>query len=192
MLELELIPHVRRVRIGTKVPAFDPDRITSELLEALACSRHEVALMLHFDHPRELVAESIKTIAQLDEVAQLRNQCPILRGINDNSSTLVDLCNQLLRANVQPYYFFQCRPTAGNESFSLSLKTAFNIYSATISRLSGLARPRFAASTRLGKLEILDVSYSELIGRWWRSPDPTRRMRLFRQAITHSTRWPDV
>ena len=64
------IEHVRIVRIGSKMPAFDPWRLRRDpelqrLLTSHPRERQRLYLMAHFDHPRELTAEALAELAGL-------------------------------------------------------------------------------------------------------------------------------
>jgi lysine 2,3-aminomutase len=107
---LRSIDHVKIIRIGSKVPAYNPHRITGDpsLLQMVA--RHSkpdkrIYVMTHFDHPREMTDAAREAIAQLQQSgAVLMNQTPLIRGINDNPDVLAELFNRhlsVLRVPVQ-------------------------------------------------------------------------------------------
>ena len=53
---LDEIPHLRRLRVHTRLPIVIPQRVTSELLELLNGSRLTAVMVVHANHPRELEA----------------------------------------------------------------------------------------------------------------------------------------
>ena len=61
LAQLRQIPHVRIIRIGSKMLAFDPMRILQNLelqqiFREFSQPQQRIYLMTHFDHPRELTA----------------------------------------------------------------------------------------------------------------------------------------
>lgn len=154
------IPHVRVLRVGTKVPAFDPDRIDSEMLdcfEPFQTAGRSVYFMVHFNHPRELTPRSRHCLTQvLEQGIAIYNQTPLLKDINSSPSVLTDLLAELSNIGVTPYYVFQCRPTAGNDHFTLPLQDGLEIVEQTRRELNGLAKSfRYVGSCSDGKVEVL-------------------------------------
>lgn len=163
LTQLRALPHVRIIRLGSKVPAFEPSRITDELLEMLA--RHtgpaaRVYVMAHFNHPRELTSEALAGLARLQRAGvTVVNQTPLLRKVNDDPVVLGELLDRLSWAGVTPYYVFQNRPVAGNASFVVPLAEAYEIVEGAKARTSGLGkRIKFCMSHATGKIEVLAVA----------------------------------
>ena len=161
---LRQIPHVKIIRFGSKLPAFNPMRIyeDDELLETLATySRPDakIYVMAHFNHPRELTPEAYKGIKALQSAnVIIVNQTPILRGINSDPNVFGELLDKLSWAGVTPYYVFQNRPVAGNADFVLPFKDAYNVIEAAKAKTSGLGkRLKYVMSHTSGKIEILAV-----------------------------------
>ena len=161
---LRAIPHVRIIRLGSKMPAFDPWRILDdpELHEAFrtySTPEQRIYLMAHFDHPRELTEPAILGIdAAIRNGVICVNQCPIIKGINDDSDVLAEMWDTLSFIGCPPYYLFQGRPTAGNEAYEVPLVRSWEIFHEAQRRGSGLARrARFCMSHESGKVEILAV-----------------------------------
>ena len=182
---LREIPHVKTVRIGSKVPAFDPERILGdpELLDTL--SEHStpdqrIYLMVHFDHPRELTDLAVHAIdALLRSGVICANQNPILAGVNDDSDTLAALFQKLSRIGCPPYYLFQGRPTQGNAAFAVPIVRGWQILQGALAQCSGLeARARFVMSHETGKIEILHVGGDTITLRYHRAMDPAQRGRV--------------
>jgi len=136
------VRHVRTVRLGSKVPAVMPERITPELAKLLA--GHRVWLQLHFIHPDELTDE---VRAALDTLAEagvpMVSQTVLLKGINDDADTLADLFYGLLENRVKPYYLFQCDPVLGSSSFRTPVQKGLDLMKELQGRVSGLALPNF-------------------------------------------------
>jgi lysine 2,3-aminomutase len=168
---LSEIPHVQIIRMGSKVPAFDPERISDELLDTLArysTPNHRIYLMLHFNHPRELTQLVYQKVeAMLSRGLILCNQTPLLRGVNDTPETLVALQKDLASIGVVPYYIFHCRPTYGNNRFMISIQEGLQIVNAARVQLSGLARRfRYVGSHTTGKIEIVGQLHDQIVLRY--------------------------
>ena len=156
------VPHVKIIRIGTKMPAFEPQRLTRDpslmdLIRTHSVGEKKIYIMAHFTHPRELTSESLECLDALQRAGAITvNQTPLIAGINDHSDVLADLLSRLSFSGVTPYYVFQCRPTLGNRSYSVPLETAWQIFSQAQTRCSGLAkRARFVMSHKTGKVEVM-------------------------------------
>jgi lysine 2,3-aminomutase len=114
---LRAIPHVEIIRIGTKVPAVLPQRITPRLVRLLR-RFHPLWMSLHFTHPDECTPEAFRACALLaDAGIPLGSQTVLLRGVNDRVETMRDLVHQLLKMRVRPYYLYQCDPITGSAHF---------------------------------------------------------------------------
>jgi len=176
---LRQIDHVRIIRIGSKLPAFDPWRVLDDAaLQAVfrkaSTPRRRVYLMAHFDHPRELTDAAIEGIA-----CCIRNgvicvsQCPLVKGVNDDPDVLAKLYRKLSYIGCAPYYLFQGRPTAGNEPYEVPIVRGWEVFTEALSRGSGLIRrPRFVMSHASGKVEILAVDEERIYMRYHRAKDP--------------------
>jgi KamA family protein len=166
--DVSAVPHVRIIRIGSKMVAFNPFRVLDdpELLQLIReyCeSGTQIYVMNHFDHPRELTTEARMALQLLLKAgAQIVNQCPIIRGVNDRPQTFATLFRELSFMGCPPYYVFQGRPTAGNAPYELPIVEGYRIFTEANRLVSGLAkRARFAMSHATGKIEIcgLDDRY---------------------------------
>lgn len=170
------IPHVRTVRIGSKVPAFDPGRIIDDarlldVVRRIVSSGRSAYLMTHFDHPRELTAEARAAVAAFRAAgATCLNQCPVTAGVNDDADVLAELFQACTDAGCPQYYAFQCRPTTGNAPFIVPLVRAFGLVEAARSRVSGLSRRlRFCLSDESGKVEIVGLDDRRIYARFHRA-----------------------
>jgi KamA family protein len=177
--DLGSVPHVRVVRLGTKMVAFNPFRVLDDpdLLEVIRThceTGTQVYVVNHFDHPRELTHQAKEAIALLLRAgAQVVNQCPIIRGVNDRASTLASLFRELSYVGCPPYYVFQGRPTAGNEPFEVPLTEGLHLFTEANRHISGLAkRARFVMSHRTGKIEICGADDRFIYMRYHRSHLP--------------------
>ena len=180
---LSEIRHVRIIRIGSKMPAFNPFRVLDdpELQRLLSCystPRTRIHMMCHFDHPRELTDEAIAGVDCLIRLGVICvNQCPLIKGVNDNSGTLAAMYNELSYLGCPPYYLFQGRPTAGNEPYEVPLVRGYQIFRHALRKAkSGLAmRARFAMSHELGKVVVLKVDPEHIHLRFQRAKHKVHR-----------------
>lgn len=198
LAQLRAIEHVRIIRIGSKMPAFDPFRITGDraLLAALrehSTPRKRIYVICHYDHPRELTAASVAAVdALLRSGVVCVNQCPLIRGVNDNPAVLAELYSELSYVGCPPYYLFQCRPTAGNEPYAVPLVRGWHIFREALRRGSGLARrARYVMSHALGKLEILGVDRRHIYLRFHRAKDAARRGQFMTYKRNDAAYWLD-
>jgi lysine 2,3-aminomutase len=182
---LRAIPHVRIIRIGSKMPAFNPWRLLDDpdllaLLRKHSEPRRRIYLMAHFDHPRELTDPAVRAIdACINHGVICVNQCPLIRGVNDDPDVLSDLYRELSFIGCSPYYLFQGRPTAGNRPYQVPIVRGWDIFRETIRRGSGLARrPRFVMSHATGKIEIVGVDARYIYLRYHRSQNLAEQGRL--------------
>ncbi len=170
------VPHVRIVRIGSKMVAFNPFRVLDDpglldLIRSTCEGGTQVYIMNHFDHPRELTPESRTALRLLlNAGAQIVNQCPIIRGVNDRPQTFATLFRELSFQGCPPYYVFQGRPTAGNAPYELPIVEGFRIFTEANRLVSGLAkRARFVMSHATGKIEICGVDDQHIYMRYHRA-----------------------
>ena len=107
------------------------------------------------------------------------NQCPLIRGVNDDADTLTELYRKLSFAGVAPYYLFQGRPTAGNEPYEVPIVEGYEAFDQARRRVSGLAaRARMCMSHESGKVEILGIDDECMYMRYHRAKDPADAGRI--------------
>ena len=141
--ELRGIPHVELIRIGTKVPATLPQRITPALVRLLRTYR-PLWLSLHFTHPEELTPRTAAACRRLlDAGIPLVNQTVFLRGINDDFETLRQLNEGLLKVGVKPYYLHQGDLAAGTAHLRSSVAMGREILRKMCGTTPGYAVPLF-------------------------------------------------
>ncbi|MEJ5364255.1 MAG: KamA family radical SAM protein [Desulfosoma sp.] len=140
---LRAIRHVEVIRIGTKVPAVLPQRITRDLVRLLR-RFHPLWMSLHFTHPDELTPETAEACARLaDAGIPLGSQTVLLKGINDDIQTMKDLFQGLMRLRVRPYYLYQCDPISGSAHFRTTIRRGLEIMDGLRGHTSGYAVPSY-------------------------------------------------
>lgn len=141
--QLRQIPHVEIVRIGTKVPAVLPQRITSSLVRMLR-RYHPLLMSLHFTHPDEITPETAAACNRLaDGGISLGSQTVLLSGVNDDVSTMKALMHALVRNRVRPYYLYQCDPIPGSSHFRTSVERGLSIIRGLRGHTSGYCVPSY-------------------------------------------------
>ena len=156
------IKHVRIIRLGTRIPSYNPYRIIDDpsllkVIEKNSTKRKRIYVMTHFVHPRELTDVAVEAVALLQKArAKLANQTPLIRGVNDDPKVLAELLARLSFIGAVPYYIFQCRPALGNKAYTVPIEEGYEIVEQAKSRVSGLAkRARYTMSHSSGKIEIV-------------------------------------
>lgn len=148
---LREIPSLDTIRLATRVPVTLPMRITAELVRALK-KHHPLWIMTHFNHPKELTRASIAACERLADAGfPVMNQTVLLRGINDDASTLEALFRGLVRARVRPYYLLQMDPVKGTSHLRTPLQKGIDLIGALQGRLTGIALPKLICDTPGGR-----------------------------------------
>jgi lysine 2,3-aminomutase len=140
---LRAIPHLEFIRIGTKMPAVLPQRITTELCTMLS-KYHPIWMSIHFLHPEECTPESKAACERLaDAGIPLGSQTVLLQGVNDNVETMKQLMHKLLLMRVRPYYLYQCDPISGSSHFRTPVSKGLEIIQGLRGHTTGYAVPTY-------------------------------------------------
>ncbi|MDO9567433.1 MAG: KamA family radical SAM protein [Candidatus Desulfaltia sp.] len=143
LIRLRQIPHVEIIRIGTKVPAVLPQRITPNLVKMLR-KYHPLLMSLHFTHPEECTPEAYRACNMLANAGiPLGSQTVLLKGINDDVLTMKNLMHHLLKMRVRPYYLYQCDLITGSSHFRTSIDKGLEIIQGLRGHTSGYAVPHY-------------------------------------------------
>ena len=143
LTKLRAISHVDIVRIGSRIPASMPQRVTSELCSMLK-KHHPIWLNAHFNHPAEITAESTRACSMLaDAGIPLGNQAVLLAGVNDCVHVMKDLMQKLAKIRVRPYYLYQCDLSIGLEHFRTPVSKGIEIIEGLRGHTSGFCVPTF-------------------------------------------------
>tara|TARA_Y100000588_G_scaffold7621_1_gene8861 strand:+ start:1257 stop:2423 length:1167 start_codon:yes stop_codon:yes gene_type:complete len=183
--KLREIDHVKIIRIGTKVPAFNPFRILNdpsllEMFRKYSTNEKKVYVMAHFNHPRELTDKAVEGLnALMNSGVSLVNQTPLVKGVNDDPDVLTELFSKLSYIGVPPYYVFLCRPTLGNETYSVPVEKGYEIFEKARIRCSGLAkRARLVMSHESGKIEVIGMTQEQIFFKYLRAANPDNNARF--------------
>ncbi|MBW5932820.1 EF-P beta-lysylation protein EpmB [Klebsiella michiganensis] len=145
LTQLESIPHIKRLRIHSRLPIVIPARITDTLVARIAASSLQVLLVNHVNHANEIDAAFRASMKKLRMAGvTLLNQSVLLRGVNDNANTLADLSNALFDAGVMPYYLHVLDKVQGAAHFMVSDEEARAIVRELLTLVSGYLVPKLA------------------------------------------------
>lgn len=143
LTELESIPHVQVIRIGTRTPVVLPYRITRNLVDMLKKHR-PLWINTHFNHPRELTLSARTALARMaDAGIPLGNQSVLLADVNDCPRIMKELVHRLVANRVRPYYLYQCDLSQGLSHFRTPVGKGIEIMESLIGHTSGFAVPTF-------------------------------------------------
>ncbi len=184
LTKLREIPHVEFVRIGTKMPAVLPQRITPELIKMLR-KHHPLWMSVHYLHPDECTPEAFRACSRLaDAGIPLGSQTVLLKGVNDTVETMKQLVHKLLMMRVRPYYLYQCDPISGSAHFRTTVEKGIELIQGLRGHTTGYAVPTYVIDAPGGGGKIpLQPEYfvgrdgNELVlknfeGHTFRYPDP--------------------
>ena len=144
------LAHVQNIRIGTKAPAYWPQRFVSDpdaedclrLFEEIVAAGRHLAIMGHYSHPAELAPEVAKEAVRRIRAtgAGIRMQAPLIKHVNDDPMIWADLWREGVKLGMIPYYMFIERDTGARNYFEVPLVRSYEIYKDAVRRSSGLAR----------------------------------------------------
>jgi EF-P beta-lysylation protein EpmB len=143
--DLASLPHVRRLRIHSRLPIVLPARITAELVAVLSSTRLACVVVVHANHPAELdgaVADGVAALAEARPL--LLNQSVLLAGVNDSVDVLRALSERLIEIGVVPYYLHLLDRVRGTAAFAVDDSRAIAIHGRLREVLPGYAVPRLA------------------------------------------------
>lgn len=140
---LARLPHVRRLRLHTRLPVVLPERVDAELLAWLAGLRQQVVVVVHANHGNEIDPAVAGALAALRGAgATVLNQAVLLRGVNDSVAALSDLSERLFEAGVLPYYLHQLDRVAGSAHFEVPENESRRLHAGLAALLPGYLVPR--------------------------------------------------
>jgi len=140
---LRRIPHLRRLRIHSRLPVVLPERVDDALVQWIGSLPWPVAFVIHANHANEFDASVDAAMARLREAgATLLNQAVLLRGVNDSIEALQALSERSFAAGVLPYYLYQVDRVEGVAHFEVADDTARDLHAQLTARLSGYLVPK--------------------------------------------------
>ena len=141
---LAKIDHVKVIRVHTRVPVADPERVTPALVQALKATGKATYVALHVNHARELGPKARVACARfVDAGVPMLSQTVLLRGVNDDAESLGELMRTLVECRVKPYYLHHGDLAPGTAHWRTSIEQGQSIMRSMRGRLSGLCQPTF-------------------------------------------------
>ena len=139
---IESLPKIESLRIHTRFPIVLPARVDDGLIEILDSTRLNTVVVVHANHPAE-IDDSVKaaTSALKRATNYLLNQSVLLRGINDNVETLIQLSERLQDASIVPYYLHLLDRVSGAAHFDVAEEKAIALLAAMRRQTSGYLVP---------------------------------------------------
>jgi lysine 2,3-aminomutase len=140
---LDGIDHVQLIRVHTRTPVLDPDRVFPAMVQALKVSK-TVFVVLHCNHPRELTEKARAACsAFVDAGIPMLGQTVLLRGVNDEAAVLEQLFRELTLLRVKPYYLHHGDLAEGTSHFRTSIAEGQALMRSLRGRLSGICQPAY-------------------------------------------------
>jgi lysine 2,3-aminomutase len=137
------IPHLKWIRVHTRVPVVQPEKINEAFLKALNTHK-KLIIAIHANHAREFTPEASRVLNALHQQgALLVSQSVLLKHINDNVESLADLMQCFMDHHIKPYYLHHTDLTRGTQHFRVSLKRGMELMNALRQRVSGLCMPHY-------------------------------------------------
>ena len=144
MRGLASIPHLRVVRIHTRVPVVDPARVTDELLKILRSCNKTLYVAIHANHVQEFSAAARGALAMIaDAGIPMVSQTVLLRDVNDSEQALGELMRTFVELRITPYYLHQLDLAPGTEHFRVSINRGQSLLRALRGTWSGLCQPNY-------------------------------------------------
>jgi lysine 2,3-aminomutase len=140
---LSAIPHVQTIRIHTRVPVADPQRLTDDLASAVETDR-SLWVVVHANHAREFTSAVGQALRRMrGRGIPLLGQSVLLRGVNDSSEALEDLFRAMIADGVKPYYLHQLDRAPGTARFHVPVEEGRVLLERLRGRVTGLAWPSY-------------------------------------------------
>lgn len=140
---LAMIPHLRRLRIHTRLPIVLPERVDDALLGWLTGTRLRPVVVLHVNHANEIDASVESSLKRLRRAEiPLLNQSVLLRGVNDTADAQSELAERLFQTGVLPYYLHLLDRVRGAAHFEVEESRASALLDELRARLPGYLVPR--------------------------------------------------
>jgi EF-P beta-lysylation protein EpmB len=137
------IPHLKRLRIHTRLPIVLPERITNDLIQLLSTNRLQTIMVIHTNHANEINDVISQALHKLHKNnITLLNQAVLLKNINDSTAIQAELCERLFANNVTPYYLHLLDKVNGSAHFDVDLEAGISISQELRTQLPGYLVPR--------------------------------------------------
>ena len=137
------IPHVKVLRIHSRLPVVLPDRVNQFMQHWLQSTRLKTVVVLHANHANEIDQTVRRAITALQSSGvTVLNQTVLLKNINDDVDSLIKLSEALFDAGVLPYYLHLLDKVQGAAHFDVTMETAQSLVKGMIERCPGYLVPK--------------------------------------------------
>ncbi len=159
--QVSQIPHITKIRVGTRNVLFAPELVTDELADKLATYNRinyddldkslNLSIGISINHPDELAPEVVTAVHRLiSRGIGVRGQVTLLKGINDNIETLTKLYDRFLMIGIIPYYLLHCMPVTGAKHFRTSVQKGIDLIG-QLAPITGAMAPLYVYCSPVGK-----------------------------------------
>ena len=119
------IPHIRSIRIATRIPITVPQRVTEELCEIFA-NYHEVGkktlcMVTHFEHPYEVTPETAEAIRCVKMLGMDVYNQQVFTFANSRRFETSALRIAMKQIGVDPYYTFNMKGKTEIEDYAVPI-----------------------------------------------------------------------
>ncbi|OGW69849.1 MAG: hypothetical protein A2036_01405 [Omnitrophica bacterium GWA2_50_21] len=162
---MQYAPNVTIMRVATRIPQQDPERVTDALLDVFRNKpgiRFEIATQTN--HAIEFFPEVRACFARIKEVVPVvYSQNVLLKGVNDTPEALLELYDTMRSLGIEAHYLFHAIPLQGMHHYRTSVDKGLNLIRQLTSsgRFSGRAKPMYAAMTDIGKIVFYEGTFVE-------------------------------
>ena len=136
--------HLKILRFHSRYPITDPQKLQSFLpLLSTLLKNHQGVFVSHVNHAQELDQASFEIFKNLQSMGYtLLNQSVLLKGINDQANSLIELSKKLFSQGVLPYYLHQLDKADGTSHFEVSDEKALQLHQKLMEALPGYLVPK--------------------------------------------------
>ncbi|MGR3911781.1 MAG: KamA family radical SAM protein [Candidatus Rhabdochlamydia sp.] len=163
LTSLSVIPHVKKIRFHTRFPLGIPERLDTSFLTLIASLPTQIVFVIHVNHVNELDDDILLALKRVQKIGiPVLSQTVLLKGVNDNLSSLKQLFSCLTNHGIMPYYLHQLDRVQGGAHFEVSEETGLHLISELKKCLPGYAVPKYVQEIKghTSKTEILAPSTS--------------------------------
>jgi lysine 2,3-aminomutase len=165
---LSAMAHVQTIRIHSRVPVADPERLTDQLAAAMETDR-SMWLVVHANHAREFTSSAGAALGRVRALGiPLLGQSVLLRGVNDSLQALEALFRAMIAHRMKPYYLHQLDRAPGTARFHVPIEEGRALLEGLRGRVTGLAWPTYV-------LDIAGGHGKVPVGPDYREPDGSVR-----------------
>ena len=139
----------------------NPESVTPEWLASLVIPNVQTVVVIHIDHARELTPEAIQLVKKMQALGiMVLSQTVLLKGVNADRDSLIDLFQRLVMAGVKPYYLHHLDQATGTHSYRLSIEEGKQLYRSLRGQVSGVALPQYVLDLPggFGKVRVADLA----------------------------------